>query len=121
MLVRQNHAAKGANGSMMVGMFVCLCFASKMPSMQEVFDTTRTDLDVKLLTNSYYMGTRRRQWMPIWQPFLTAGERFVKNRSTCRIKLMTHLIYQIIKPSLCALSQPLWMAAHASDWGDSTN
>jgi hypothetical protein len=26
-----------------------------------------------------------------------------------------------IKPRLTALSQPLWMAAHTSDWGDSLN
>jgi hypothetical protein len=28
MLVHQNHGARGANGSIMVGMFVCLCLAS---------------------------------------------------------------------------------------------
>ena len=28
MLVHQNHGARGENGSIMVGMFVCLCLAS---------------------------------------------------------------------------------------------
>jgi hypothetical protein len=32
------------------------------------------------------------------------------------IPLMIH-----IKPSVTALGQPLWMAAHASDWGNSLN
>ena len=49
MLDRQNHAAGRANGSIMVGMFVCLCLASKKPSEQEIFVTTRTDLGVKQL------------------------------------------------------------------------
>jgi hypothetical protein len=31
MLVQQNHAAGGANGSIMVRMFVCLCLASQKP------------------------------------------------------------------------------------------
>jgi hypothetical protein len=34
MLGQQNHAAKGANSFIMVGMFVCLCLASKKPSEQ---------------------------------------------------------------------------------------
>ena len=33
----------------MVGMFVCLCLASKNSSEREVFVPTRTDLAVKLL------------------------------------------------------------------------
>jgi hypothetical protein len=37
MLDRQNHAAGGANGSIMVGMFVCLCLTSKKPSEREFF------------------------------------------------------------------------------------
>jgi len=37
----------------MVGMFVCLCFASKKPSEREFFVTARTDLAVKLLTWSF--------------------------------------------------------------------
>ena len=39
------------------------------------------------------MGTRSRQWMPFWQPFLTAGKQFVKNMSSSRIKLTTPLFY----------------------------
>ena len=30
--IHQNHGAGGGNGSIMVGMFVCLCLASKKPS-----------------------------------------------------------------------------------------
>jgi hypothetical protein len=33
----------------MVGMFVCLCLASKKPSEREFFVPARTDLGVKLL------------------------------------------------------------------------
>ncbi len=49
MLDRQNHAAGEANGSIMVGMFVCLCLASKKPSKQEFFVPAGMDLGVKLL------------------------------------------------------------------------
>jgi hypothetical protein len=51
MLDRQNHAAGGANGSIMVGMFVCLCLTSKKPSEREFFVPAGTDLGVKLLIN----------------------------------------------------------------------
>ena len=37
MFIHQNHAAGGGNGSIMVGMFVCLCLASQMPSKLELF------------------------------------------------------------------------------------
>jgi hypothetical protein len=50
MLDRQNHAAGGANGSIMVGMFVYLCLTSKKPSEREFFVPAGTDLGVKLLT-----------------------------------------------------------------------
>jgi len=49
MLVHQNHAAGGENGSIMVGMFVCLCLASQNPFEREFFVTAGTDLGVKLL------------------------------------------------------------------------
>ena len=49
MLDRQNHAAGGANSSIMVGMFVCLCLTSKKPSEREFFVPAGTDLGVKLL------------------------------------------------------------------------
>jgi hypothetical protein len=49
MLGRQNHAAGGGNGSIMVGMFVFLCLASKKPSEREFFVPAGTDLGVKLL------------------------------------------------------------------------
>ncbi len=51
-LDRQNHAAGGANGSIMVGIFVCLCLPSKKPSEREFLVPTRTDLGVKLLSPS---------------------------------------------------------------------
>jgi hypothetical protein len=41
--------------------------------------------------------------------------------SSPRIKLITWLFYQIIKPNISALGQPLRMAAHAPDWGNSLN
>jgi hypothetical protein len=49
MLVHQNHAAGGENNSIVVGMFVSLCLASKMPSEREFFVPSGTDLGVKLL------------------------------------------------------------------------
>jgi len=49
MLVHQNHAAGGGNGSIMVRMFVSLCFTSKKPSEREFFVPAGTDLGVKLL------------------------------------------------------------------------
>jgi hypothetical protein len=54
MLVHQNHGAEGENGSIMVGMFVCLCLASKMPSEREFFVPAGTDLAVKLLMQISY-------------------------------------------------------------------
>jgi hypothetical protein len=56
--VHQNHASGGENSSIMVGMFVCLCFASKKPSKWEFFVPARTDLGVtKLLNNPFIQGT----------------------------------------------------------------
>ncbi len=51
MLDRQNHAAGGANSSVMVGMFVCLCFTSKKPSEREFVVPAGADLGVKLLNS----------------------------------------------------------------------
>ena len=51
MFIHQNHGAGEGNGSVTVGMFVCLCLASKKPSEQEFFVPARTDLAVKLLTH----------------------------------------------------------------------
>ena len=45
-LVHQNHGAGGGNGSIMVGMFVCLCLASQNPSEREFFVPTRMDLGI---------------------------------------------------------------------------
>jgi len=50
--VHQYHAAGGGNGSIMVGMFVCLCFASKKSSEREFFIPAGTHLAVKLLKAS---------------------------------------------------------------------
>ena len=41
-----------------------------------------------LLTYSYYMGARRRWWMPFWTSLATAGEWFVENTSNSRFKLI---------------------------------
>jgi hypothetical protein len=46
MLVHQNHATGGENGSIMVGMFVSLCLASQKTSEREFFVPAGTDLDV---------------------------------------------------------------------------
>jgi hypothetical protein len=48
MLVHQNHADGGGNGSIMVGIIVSLCLASKKPSEREFF-VPAGDLAVKLL------------------------------------------------------------------------
>ena len=48
--IHQNHAPGGEIGSIMVGMFVCLCLACQQPSKQEIFIPTRVGLGVKLLT-----------------------------------------------------------------------
>ena len=45
-LGQQNHADGGESG--MVGMFVCLCFASQKPSEREFFDPARMDLGVNV-------------------------------------------------------------------------
>jgi hypothetical protein len=50
MLIHQNHAAGEEDGSIMVGMFVCLCLASINPSEREFFVPAGTDLGVKLLS-----------------------------------------------------------------------
>ncbi len=47
--IHQNHGAGGGNGSIMVGMFVCLCLASKKPSEREFPPPPEQDLAVKLL------------------------------------------------------------------------
>jgi hypothetical protein len=50
------------------------------------------------------------------------GERLVENKMSYRIKLISLLFYRFIKKnSITALGQPLQMAAHASDWGNSLN
>jgi hypothetical protein len=48
--IHQNHGAGWGNGSIMVGMFVCLCLASQNPFEWEFFVPARTDLGVNSLT-----------------------------------------------------------------------
>jgi hypothetical protein len=47
MFVYENNAAGGENGSIIVGMFVCLCVASLKPSEREFFVPTRMDFRCK--------------------------------------------------------------------------
>ena len=49
MLDHQNHAVGEENGSIMLGMFVSLCLASKKSSKREFFVPSGTHLGVKLL------------------------------------------------------------------------
>ena len=49
MLVHQNHAAGEENGSIVVGMFVSLCLASKKSSERKFFVPAGTLIDVKLI------------------------------------------------------------------------
>ena len=49
-LVHQNHADGRESDSIMAGMFVSLCLASKKPSEREFFVSAGTDLAVKLLS-----------------------------------------------------------------------
>ena len=51
MFLHQNHGTEEGNGSIMVGMFVCLCLASKKSSGREFLVPARTDFGVKLLRN----------------------------------------------------------------------
>jgi hypothetical protein len=51
-LGQQNHAAGGANSSIMVGMFVGCVSASQKPFEHEFFVPARTDLGVKLYRES---------------------------------------------------------------------
>ena len=56
-----------------------------------------TNMFISMLwTYSYNMGARRRLWMPFWPPFSTVCERFVKNTSSSRIKLIKLLFYRFI-------------------------
>jgi hypothetical protein len=48
--IHQNHGAGGGNGSIMVGVFVCLCLASQNPFEREFFVLARMDLGFKLLS-----------------------------------------------------------------------
>ena len=53
MLIHQSHAVGEENGSIMLGMFVCLCLASKKASEREFFVPAGTDLGVQLLTRGF--------------------------------------------------------------------
>jgi hypothetical protein len=60
MFIHQNHAAGGENGSIMVGMFVCLCLASQKSSERDFFLPTRTNLGVKLFISDVTFEVRGR-------------------------------------------------------------
>jgi len=53
--LHKNHGAGGENGSIMVGMFVCFCLASKNPFEREFVVPARTDLGVKLQSSFFYL------------------------------------------------------------------
>ncbi len=62
-----------------------------------------------LLVYSYCLGARRWWWMPFRPPLLTAGEQFIKNTSSHRIKLIKQLFYQFIQNQAQALlPSPFW-------------
>ena len=54
MSLHQNHGAGGGNGSIMGGIFVCLCLASQNPFEWEIFVPARTDLGVTLSCSINY-------------------------------------------------------------------
>ncbi len=59
------------------------------------------------LVYSYYMGAHPWWWMSFRQPFSTASELFVENTSSCRIKLIMLLIYQIrLNPTTAPSTNP---------------
>jgi hypothetical protein len=60
MFIHQNHAAGGENGSIMVGMFVCLCLASQKSSERDFFLPARTDFGVKLFISDVTFEVRGR-------------------------------------------------------------
>jgi hypothetical protein len=68
MLIHQNHAAGEENGSIMVGMFVCLCLARKKPSEREFFVPAGTDLGVKLLTKIGHRKTCKLVRLQVFNP-----------------------------------------------------
>ncbi len=56
-----------------------------------------------LLVYSHCLGARRWRWLLFWPPFSMAGERFIKNTSSHRIKLIKQLFYQSIQNQAQAL------------------
>ncbi len=50
-----------------------------------------------LLVYLYCLGAPRWRWAPFQPPFLMAGEWFIKNTSSHRIKLIKQLFYQFIQ------------------------
>jgi hypothetical protein len=62
--INQNHGAGGGNGSILVGMFVCLCLASQYLFELEFFVPARMDLGVKLTSSrrtssAYFAGIKK--------------------------------------------------------------
>ena len=63
-----------------------------------------------LFVYSYCLGARRQQLMPFRPPFLAAGERFVENKMSCRIRLISLLFYRFIQ-------NPAWeLSANPCGW-----
>ncbi len=65
MLVHQNHAAGEENGSIMVGMFVSLCLASKKSSEREFFVPAGTLIGVKLKPRVSALGQPHWKRSPV--------------------------------------------------------
>ncbi len=56
-----------------------------------------------LLVYLYFLGARHWQWMSFWPPFSAAGEWFIKNTSSHRIKLIKQLFNPFIQNQAQAL------------------
>ena len=70
------------------------------------------------LVNSYIMAARRRQWMPFWLSWPTAGGRAIIFifRDADRNKLISYSLYKfILNPSTSATSNPLRRGSRG--WG----
>ena len=76
MFLHQNHGTGGGNDSVMMGMFVCLCLASKKPSEREFFIPAGMDLAVKLLKlwASYFIVHWSCYWL-VCTPFAAADDK----------------------------------------------
>jgi hypothetical protein len=94
MLDRQNHAAGGANGSIMVGMFVCLCLTSKKPSERVFFVPAGTDLGVKLLTHQVveYRINLTEGTYTLLKPTIYPGSNDLVRHSLSKLELVHRIV-----------------------------